>query len=228
MFLAEWREALFMHFRADPRKLQPLVPLPLDLRDGDAYVSLVAFTQHRLRPAIGGPVAEFIGLPLAHHEFLNLRTYVVNEGEPGIYFVSEWIPNRLAVLLGPRLYGLPYHLGEFAYHTVPGRATRHVVAGGCFSCAAIWNSDDAPVPSQRGSEAEFLLERYTAYTMRGRILRRFRIAHAPWRTAEAKITIIRRDLLANCPVADPCAAHFSPGLRDVQISSPAVISRGRQ
>jgi hypothetical protein len=228
MFLADWREALFIHFRADPCELQPLVPLPLDLLNGDAYVSLVAFTQDRLRPAIGGPIGEFLGRPLAHHEFLNLRAYVVHDGEPGIYFVSEWIPNRLAVFLGPRLYGLPYHLGQFDYRTAPGRAMRQVVAGGSFSCVATWNPDDSPVPSERGSEAEFLLERYTAYTVRGGILRRFRIAHAPWRTTETKIAIVHRDLLGNCPFGDPFAAHYSPGLCDVHISSPATISGGRQ
>jgi uncharacterized protein len=228
MFLADWRDALFIHFRADPRKLQSLVPLPLDLRNGDAYVSLVAFTQHRLRPAIGGPVAEFLGRPLAHHEFLNLRTYVVHEREPGIHFVCEWIPNRLAVLLGPRLYGLPYHFGRFAYHTAPGKAKRHVVGEGGFSCTSTWNPDDSLVPSEHGSEAEFLLERYTAYTVRGGILRRFRIAHAPWRTAEAKIAIPRRDLFADYPLGDPFATHYSPGIRDVRISSPATILRGRR
>jgi len=30
----------------------------------------------------------------------------------GIFFIAEWIPNRLAVLIGPRMYGLPYRLGR--------------------------------------------------------------------------------------------------------------------
>ena len=93
---------------------------------------------------------------------------------------------------------------------------------------ATWNPGDSPVPGERGSEAAFLLERYTAYTMRRRILRRFRIAHAPWRMAEAKITIVRRDLLGDFPVENPSAAHYSPGLRDVHISAPEAMSRGRQ
>jgi uncharacterized protein YqjF (DUF2071 family) len=93
---------------------------------------------------------------------------------------------------------------------------------------ATWNPNDSLVPSERGSEAEFLLERYTAYTVRGGILRRFRIAHSPWRTAEAKIAIVRRDLLGNYPLEDPFAAHYSPGLRDVHISSPEAMSRDLQ
>ena len=233
MFLADWRDALFIHFRADPRRLQPLIPLSLDLRDGRAFISIVAFTQDRLRPSIGGPAAEFLSRPVARHEFLNLRTYVVHDREPGIYFLSEWIPNPLAVFLGPRLYGLPYKLAQLAYHTDPGYAMRQVISAGQFSCIANWNPLDPPIPSHRGSESEFLLERYTAFTLRRGILRRFRIAHAPWRTTEAQITIIRRDLLGDIPIADPHpAAHYSPGLRDVQISwrrtSPLIKSKGRQ
>ncbi|TDJ54766.1 MAG: DUF2071 domain-containing protein, partial [Planctomycetota bacterium] len=48
-FIADWSRALFVHYAVDPAVLQPLVPLPLDLRDGHAYVSLVAFTMRGLR-----------------------------------------------------------------------------------------------------------------------------------------------------------------------------------
>src|SRR3954453_12198296 len=115
IFLADWREALFIHFRVDPEALGAAVPFELDLRDGTAYVSLVAFTQSRLRPSIGGKVSALLSAPLAEHAFLNLRTYVRVNGEPAIHFLSEWIPNRLAALIGPRLYGLPYKLGVLEY-----------------------------------------------------------------------------------------------------------------
>ncbi|MFT4640844.1 MAG: hypothetical protein ACI8T1_004177 [Verrucomicrobiales bacterium] len=45
-----------------------------------------------------------------------MGTYVKNGDEPGIYFMTEWVPNRLAAFLGPRTFGLPYRLGELAYH----------------------------------------------------------------------------------------------------------------
>jgi uncharacterized protein YqjF (DUF2071 family) len=224
MFLADWREALFMHFRVTPEILRPIVPLQVDLYDGYAYVSLVAFTQDRLRPAIGGVAAEYISRPLARHEFLNLRTYVLHDRKPGIHFLSEWIPNRLAVFLGPRLYGLPYKLAQLAYHTTPGCATHQVIAAaGHFSCQATWEPHSAPAPCRPGSEAEFLLERYTAYTFRHGILRRFRIAHDPWQQIEAQVALSRRELLAGIPIAAPCSAHYCPGLRDVRIGFPDRI-----
>src|SRR5437899_1103974 len=90
LFRADWREVLFVHFRVDPAVLRPLVPLELDLYEGRAYVSLVAFTQARLRPTWGGAVTEWLSRPLANHGFLNVRTYVRGGRERGIYFLAEW------------------------------------------------------------------------------------------------------------------------------------------
>src|ERR1700720_156490 len=57
LFVADWDDVLFLHFEVHPRDLQSAVPFELDLRDGRAYLSLVAFTQRRLRPAFGGRLA---------------------------------------------------------------------------------------------------------------------------------------------------------------------------
>jgi uncharacterized protein YqjF (DUF2071 family) len=224
VFVADWRDALFIHFRVDPAALAPRVPLPLDLFDGDAWVSLVAFTQERLRPAIGWRAGEFLSRPLACHEFLNLRTYVVHEGEPGIFFLAEWIPNPLAVFLGPRLYGLPYKLAELDYETKPGCARRRVAAGGEFCCRAQWNSAAEPAPAERASETEFLIERYRAFTLRGGALRRFCIRHTPWKQMDAQVTMLQRDLLAGIPIGTVSSAQYSPGVCDVRISGPSRLS----
>ena len=65
MFTADWLDVIFVHYRMAPSKLTPLVPLPLDLHEGQAYVSLVAFTQSRLRPTVGGRIGELLVAPLA-------------------------------------------------------------------------------------------------------------------------------------------------------------------
>jgi alginate O-acetyltransferase complex protein AlgI len=218
---ADWLDALFIHFQLDPAILQPHVPLELDLYQGRAYVSLVAFTQHRLRPCAGGRTIEWLSRPLAHHEFFNLRTYVRRGDERGIFFLAEWIPNRLATLLGPRLYGLPYRLGQLRYD----RTARHVVGEhGTFACKAVISAD-RPTVCTPGSEAAFLLERYTAFTFRHGVLRRFRIHHEPWLQVPAQVTIERRDLLPPYPpAATPCSAHHSHGVHDVLISAPQRLS----
>src|SRR4051812_9887848 len=117
LFVADWLDAIFIHFAVDPSALASQVPpqLELDVRDGCAYVSVVAFTQRNLRPTVGGALAAWLATPLATHEFLNVRTYVRHGNTRGILFLAEWIPNRLAALIGPRTYGLPYRLGQLCY-----------------------------------------------------------------------------------------------------------------
>src|SRR5437773_11130570 len=102
LFVADWVDAIFVHFAIDPRKLQPIVPLELDCLDGEADVSVVSFTQRNLRPRVGGTLAAWLATPLASHEFLNVRTYVGVGETRGIIFLAEWIADGLAERDGPR------------------------------------------------------------------------------------------------------------------------------
>ena len=228
LFIANWRDALFVHFRVDPAVLRRRVPLDLDLYDGHAYISVVAFTQVGLRPTFGGKMTEWFSTPLATHDFLNVRTYVRHGDDRGIFFLSEWIPNPLAVFLGPRLYGLPYRLGELSYSSGPdGQLIRKAQgAGGHLSCQATVDSTNPRQPCPVGSESHFLLERYTAFTCRHDVLRRFRIRHEPWMQSPAMVDIRRRDLLDDFVTGDPCAAQFSSGVKDVAIGRPERIRDG--
>lgn len=218
LFTADWLDVIFVHFAVAPNELQPHIPFPLDLFDGDAYVSLVAFTQHRLRPAIGGRLAEFLSAPLAHHEFLNVRTYVRVNDEPGIHFLVEWIPNRVATWIGPATYGLPYQLGRLDYSS----NRRRIVAR---SNALCFTAADANIfrPAQQVSVDQFLLEQYTAFTDRAK----FRINHAPWPQARIDVELRCDELLKAAlpwwPATKPRLAHRSPGVYDVQIGFPQRI-----
>lgn len=129
LLYARWDRAVFIHYEADPAALQRCVPFPLDLHEGRAYVSLVAFTIQRMRPRRGGKLTEWFMKPVATHEFLNVRTYVQESGEPGIYFLAEWLSNRLSVPLGPPMFGLPYRYSRIRYrHEPPAEISGHVEA----------------------------------------------------------------------------------------------------
>ncbi|HEX8490696.1 MAG TPA: DUF2071 domain-containing protein, partial [Chthoniobacterales bacterium] len=99
LFYANWDHAVMIHYETDPDALQSCVPFELDLRNGRAFVSLVAFTLRRMRPRLGGRIGEWLLKPIATHEFLNVRTYVRANDEPGIFFLVEWLSNRLSVPL---------------------------------------------------------------------------------------------------------------------------------
>src|SRR2546428_9990006 len=115
LLISHWERALFMHFEVEPGALQAEVPFRIDQRQGKAYISLVAFTMRRMRLRFGGRLMEWCLKPMATHQLLNLRTYVRHRGEAGIYFMAEWIPNRLSAFLGPRTFGLPYRLRALVY-----------------------------------------------------------------------------------------------------------------
>src|SRR6266478_4990920 len=83
LFRADWRDVLFVHYSIDADVLAPHLPFELDLFEGRAWLSLVAFTQARFRPAFGGRLGEWLMRPVATHGFLNLRTYVRGGGASG-------------------------------------------------------------------------------------------------------------------------------------------------
>lgn len=180
-FQADWDRTLMLHYEVAPEKLQPFVPFPLDLRDGKAYVSLVAFTMRGLRPRCGGWLAALPFRPIATHGFLNVRTYVKHKGRHGIYFLAEWLPNLLSVMMGRPVFGLPYRWGKLDYlhehergilfgsvRARDGRGTLRYRArvGRTFA------------PCEGGSLTEWLMERYTAFTQWCGWKRCFRVHHA--------------------------------------------------
>lgn len=217
LFHAGWSRAVFIHYEVDPALLQPQVPFPLDTRGGGAYVSLVAFTLTDLRFASGGP-------PFSTHGFLNVRTYVRGNG---IYFLAEWLPNPFCVLLGPRLYGLPYRRGRLRYdhrHEI-GRLHGRVEDGeGVLEFEARVDPLAALAPCAEGGQDEFLMERYTAFTRRGGVDRLFRVWHEPWPQIPIDISVLDESLVASTGpwfrAARRIGANYSPGLKRVWMGRP--------
>lgn len=82
LFLADWMRVLMMHFEVEPGALQQSVPYQLELHEGRAFVTLVAFTMENMRPRVGGRLGVWLFRPIATHDFLNVRTYVRHNGEP--------------------------------------------------------------------------------------------------------------------------------------------------
>jgi uncharacterized protein YqjF (DUF2071 family) len=229
LFLAAWDRAVFIHYEAEPRLLQGQVPFELDLRDGRAFVSIVAFTLAKMRPRVGGRFGEWLFKPIATHEFLNVRTYVRHRGEPGIYFLAEWLSNPLSVHLGPRTFGLPYRFGRLAYqHLSDGctlRGTIDAPEGRLIYRGSLEANGFAP--SEAGSVTEFMLERYTAFTFNRKRRRFFRVWHEPWQQAPLKFEVTAESLLGSTgswwKTAEYIGANYSPGV-EVWMGRPHRIA----
>ena len=229
-FLADWREAVFLHFAVRPEVLQPFVPFPLDLHEGIAYVSCVAFTMQRMRPRRGGALTALPFKPIATHDFLNVRTYVRRGDERGIYFLAEWLPNRLAVALGPTVFGLPYRHGHTRYENASAEGVSGSVidasSGQSLRYSMNPKSEVKPEPLNPAL-TEFLLERYTAFTAFHGLHRCFRIWHPPWSARAIDVRIDDCSLLAATGewsrAASFVGAHHSHGFDDVWMGRPRYL-----
>jgi uncharacterized protein YqjF (DUF2071 family) len=224
---ADWLRVVFAHYEVDPAALQSSTPFEIDLHEGRAIVSLVAFHMRRFRFRGTGPLGALALAPVARHSFLNLRTYTRHGGEPAIVLMTEWINNRASVALGPRFYKLPYRFGHLRYEHDLGQGfirgcarTKH----GDFCYRGAIGGGTKCAPALTGTLDEFLLERYTAFTAIQDRRSMFRIWHEPWRTHHIDLTI---DDLSLFEEAAPwlrtgrlIAAHYSPGLRDIWIGRP--------
>jgi uncharacterized protein YqjF (DUF2071 family) len=81
-YYQEWHDVLFAHWKVPLKPLRELVPqgLDIDLFEGEAWVSLVAFEVKKLRPHFipsFPPISDFLEI--------NMRTYVTRHGKSGIY-----------------------------------------------------------------------------------------------------------------------------------------------
>jgi uncharacterized protein len=223
LFLADWLRPVFIHFEVPAVALQHDVPFELDLRDGKAYVSLVAFTMRRMRPFRGGPITEWLLKPVTNNDFLNVRTYVRHRGEPGIYFLTEWMNNRISVHLGPATFGLPYRFGDLNYQhhheesILSGTVRENTRALNLCYQGNLTGSNFTLCAA--GSLDEFLLERYTAFTSHKTSRRFFRIWHEPWKQSPIEISVRDTGLLETVwpwfAEAKFAGANYSSGARDV-------------
>jgi uncharacterized protein YqjF (DUF2071 family) len=177
----------------------------------------VAFTLRGMRPRRGGRLASWLVSPIGTHHFFNVRTYVRHQNELAIYFMTEWLSNRLSVALGPITFGLPYRYGklEYANDAASGEVRGQVTAKeGTFEYRA--RVPDCLTISDSDSLTEFLLERYTAFTSAGWRKQFFRVWHEPWLQCSLDLEIVSDELLAATghwwSRAEFVAANYSPGV----------------
>jgi|GEM_PF-226944 len=231
-FEADWKQMLLVHLTIAPERLAPHVHLPLDLYDGKAYLSLVSFSFERFRLAGSGTLGRWLARPFSDHPFLNLRTYVRGPAGPGIFFIAEWITNRLSFHLGPLTHGLPYRLGNFCVEeNRPGGTSSLRVEDerdGHGELRITYPSRrDAPQVAKEGSRDAFLLERYLAYTSRGGVTRAFTVRHTPWRFERPDWIRAETALLSHTfpwfAGAEIIGAHTSEGFENVYMGPPAIV-----
>lgn len=181
-----WANLLFLHWELESEKLKPLLPieLALDTFDGKAWLTILPFRVRHQR---------FHGLPeipmMRAYLELNVRTYVVYKGVPGVYFFSLDANNLLSVA-GAKAGALPYRMARMEMTSVAGGirfTSKRVFGNGEF--AAAFAPAGPAVRTVSGSLDAWLLERYVLFTKLGPWVLRGDIRHESWEVRSASVRV---------------------------------------
>src|SRR6266851_290806 len=211
-----WRNLLFCHWAVPVQALRSCVPLSLeiDLKEGTAWVSLVAFHMCHVRPRWLPPFP-----PVSDFLELNLRTYVRLDDKPGVFFLSIHANKRLAVRVARWFSPLPY-----AYARMKCSQERDEFRFQCTSTdqkevafVANYTLESEEYSARRDPLSKWLLERYCLYVgdPRGGLIRT-EVHHDPWVVREVALEI-SSNILGRALGLDlspkPDRAHFSSGVQ---------------
>ncbi len=187
-----WHDLLFAHWPVDISALRKAVPsaLAIDTYQGQAWLGVVPFRMSGVRLR-GTPSVPW----LSAFPELNVRTYVVAEGKPGVWFFSLDAANRIAVAIARKWFHLPYFRARMSCRETDGwiryRSGRSHAGAPCGVFLGRYRPVGSTFLAERGSLEHFLTERYCLYAASGsgQILRG-EIHHAPWplQSAEAELT----------------------------------------
>ena len=178
----EWHDLLFAHWTVPVEVLRRLIPraLEIDTFGGQAWLGVVPFRMSGVRMHGAPAVPGFSRFPE-----LNVRTYVLRDGRPGVWFFSLDAANAFAVWGARILFHLPYFLAAMSCAEDAGwisyQSQRKDRRGSAASLRARYRAIGEVFHAQPGSIEHFLAERYCLYTAdeKGRIIR-CEIHHPPW------------------------------------------------
>ena len=157
------RDMLFAHWPVEAEALRPYVPhsLMLDTYDGSAWIGFVAFQVHSIEAAnISIPmVAPFLNL--------NLRTFVRDGSQTGIYFLSSDIDSQAATAIGHRLFGFAVYQARMHQRNRNGgidfRSERTGHEGRKMGLQVRYEPTGDVFQPEPGSVEKFLIERSRYY-----------------------------------------------------------------
>ncbi|PQO28568.1 DUF2071 domain-containing protein [Bremerella cremea] len=209
----QWRSLLFLHWPVPVATLRRLVPdsLEIDTYDGVAYIGVVPFSMFGVRPGWWPEAWAFNFLET------NVRTYVVRDGKPGVYFFSLDAANGLAVWAARQFWGLPYFHAKMSLEASSDEVRYQTVRrqGGA-KHRVRYRIGEALPPSDPDSLEFFFLERYLLFVERKGKLFSGQVHHTPYPAHTAELLEIEDSLLAAAGIDDyaqtPSFAHYSPGV----------------
>lgn len=218
-FYQEWNKAVFLHWKVDFDALRKLVPagLEIDLFEGNAWVSLVAFTMEKIRPRnlpYFSPVSDF--------DEINIRTYIKSGNKTGVYFLSIEGGKRLSCALAKSISGLPYRFskmhrekGAFFSENTPHKESFSIR----FSVEELQNKNNFDY---------WVTERYALFQETSKGINEFEIHHLEWPIQKLKTTAleVKYDRFKNLIGRPPDKAHYSSGVKVLAFNKKEMKTGG--
>jgi uncharacterized protein YqjF (DUF2071 family) len=202
-----WSELLFAHWAVDPELVEIHLPngLTLDTHEGKAWVGVVPFVMSDVAPR------GFPAIPrLSRFLELNVRTYVVKDGKPGVWFFSLDAANPIAVRAARTTFSLPYMDADMSLAEDKGSSTiqydsnRTHRAEPSASFSARYRSSGESFHASPGTLEHWLTARYCLYSANKKgTVYRGEIDHSPWPLQEATCEIRENTM------GDPLQFDFS-------------------
>ncbi len=210
-----WHDLLFAHWPVDADDLRAKLPpgLTLDTFAGEAWLGVVPFRMTGIRARCLPPIPGLSAMPE-----LNVRTYVVADGKPGVLFLTLDTVRRLAVRAARRIYHLPYCDARIdckatADGWIEYRSCRCDRLYPPAEFAARYRPSESDTDFATDRLANWLTARYCLYVAdrRGRLWRG-EIDHSPWPLQAAEAEVEAAGLVAGLGIRLPDVPpllHFS-------------------
>jgi len=211
-----WHDLLFAHWPVAAEKLRRLVPkeLPLDRYSGHAWVGLVPFWMSGIRGRFLPPLPGLSTFPE-----LNVRTYVIRDGRPGVYFFSLDAASLPAVRAARAAYHVPYFLAQMQVVDRDGKI-EYTSQRIHLPTPAVFRGHYRPIRGvelrEPGSLEHWLTDRYCLYTRVDGNVYRGEIHHEPWPLQDAEANIEENSMASAAGITLPDEApllHFARELR---------------
>jgi len=222
-----WRSLLFVHVAVPVERLRPLVPaaLALDTFEGRAYVGIIPFAMHDVRPLRALPPVPTAAAFLE----TNVRTYVRHGERAGVWFFSLEAASSLAVLGARAGFGLPYFRASMSCardgQDVHYRSRRLWPGPRPATLDVRYSPGDSLGHARLGTLEHFLVERYTLFALRRGRLIRGDVRHTPYPLRRARVPALAQTLLAAAGL--PADGERAPDLYsdgvDVDILKPTLV-----
>lgn len=222
-----WHDLLFAHWSVPMEQLRRLIPatIEIDTYEGQAWIGVVPFRMSGVRLRGTPSLPWFSSFPE-----MNVRTYVVVDGKPGVFFFSLDAGNPIAVSVARAWFHLPYFNARMSLKEEMGKiqyATKRKSKMGPSADFQGWYRPKGNIfQSQPGSLEHWLTERYCLYaTNQSNKIYRAEIHHTPWPLQPAECSLqkntMTQPLSIQLPETEPLL-HFARRI-DVTVWAPKRI-----